>query len=109
MRTGAQDGHFQRNSSPYQSVGLTNQGTAIYVYSPPYVDRIWLWAYYNKIAMFDLLKGDYTPGDEPAESRNTKPTVVVRTRLFKCSCSLRQPLSRFKKQSPLFRLPVLEP
>ena len=31
-------------------------------YSPPYVDRIWLWAYYNNIPLypiFYLLKGDY--------------------------------------------------
>ena len=33
------------------------------VYSPPSVDRIWLWAYYNKIPLypiFYLLKGDYS-------------------------------------------------
>ena len=30
--------------------------------SPPYVDRIWLWVYDNKIHIpaFYLLKGDYT-------------------------------------------------
>ena len=31
-------------------------------YSPPQVDRIWLWVYYNKIpiySVFYLLKGDY--------------------------------------------------
>ena len=31
-------------------------------YSPPKVDRLWLWAYYNKILIypiFYLLKGDY--------------------------------------------------
>ena len=33
-------------------------------YSHPYVDRIWLWAYYNKIPIypiFYLLKGNYNP------------------------------------------------
>ena len=32
------------------------------VYSPPQVDRIWLWVYYNKIPIypiFCLLQGDY--------------------------------------------------
>ena len=32
------------------------------MYSPPKVDRIWLWVYYNKISIypiFYLLKGDY--------------------------------------------------
>ena len=31
------------------------------IYSPPYVDRIWLWVYYTKIPLypiFYLLKGD---------------------------------------------------
>ena len=33
-------------------------------YSPPSVDRIWLWIYQNKIPiypLFSLLKGDYMP------------------------------------------------
>ena len=36
-------------------------GLRITVYSPPEVDRIWLWVYYNKIPLypiFYLLKGD---------------------------------------------------
>ena len=38
--------------------------TRFRVYSPPYVDRIWLWVYYSKISIypiFCLLKGDYKP------------------------------------------------
>ena len=45
-------------------------------YSPPQVDRKWLWVYYNKIPnypIFYLLKGDYTckyihPGAEKHSS-----------------------------------------
>ena len=36
------------------------------VYSPPEADRIWLWAYFNKIPIypvFYLLKGDYEVPD----------------------------------------------
>ena len=41
----------------------TIEGLGFGVYSPPLVDRIWLWVYYNKIPIypiFYLLKGDYT-------------------------------------------------
>ena len=34
------------------------------VYSPPSVDRIWLWVNHNKIPIYPIfyvLKGDYTP------------------------------------------------
>ena len=37
------------------------------VYSPPEVDRIWVWEYYNEgpiYPIFYLLKGDYTTKDE---------------------------------------------
>ena len=41
-----------------------------WVYSPPEVDRIWLWVYYNKIPIyriFYLLKGGYrAQGSEPS-------------------------------------------
>ena len=36
-------------------------GICIYIYSPPLVDRIWLWVYHNKLPRyptFYLLKGD---------------------------------------------------
>ena len=36
------------------------------VYSPPYVDRIWLWVYYNKVPIYPIfyrLDGDYRGWD----------------------------------------------
>ena len=41
---------------------MVPRGLEFRVYSPPQVDRIWLWVYYNKIPIypiFYLLKGDY--------------------------------------------------
>ena len=40
----------------------TVEGLGFKVYSPPQVDRIWLWVQYNKIPIypiFYLLTGDY--------------------------------------------------
>ena len=42
--------------------GRHNFGINTHSYSPPLVDRIWLWVYYNKIPIypiFYLLKEDY--------------------------------------------------
>ena len=39
-----------------------------YGYSPPKVDRIWIWVCYNKIPIypiFYLLRGDYGPNIDP--------------------------------------------
>ena len=53
---GVKDFPHQQREDATSFVGTTN-------YSPPEVDRIWLWVYYNKIPMypiFYLLKGDYS-------------------------------------------------
>ena len=45
-------------------------------YSPPYVDRIWLWVYYDEIPIypiFYLLEGDYIQVD----SWFTAPVCVL--------------------------------
>ena len=46
-------------------------------YSPPSVDRIWLWVVHNKIPMypiFYLLKGDYNP--KAAQTQNPKRSCI---------------------------------
>ena len=49
-------------STPNPRIMLRSGEALTNSYSPPSGDRVWLWAYYNKIPMhpiFYLLKGDY--------------------------------------------------
>ena len=68
------------------------------IYSPPQVDRVWLWVYSNKISIypiFYLLKGDYrVPGlalilsARPGKDDCPFTRACAATKLLRCSTAL---------------------
>ena len=82
------------------------------VYSPPQVDRIWLWIYENKIPIypiFYLLKGDYTCLIRQSEPGQFSPCNTPVILLYTIPCvtpwmhSNRAELKRRDQASPTWR------